>query len=48
MNPRKLMLVTASLFVAATFVIGPGLSSKPNDVLAQMMQPGMMGPGMMW
>jgi hypothetical protein len=48
MSPRTLIMVTATL-LAVTIVIGAGLSFKINNVIAQMMQPGMMGmgPGMM-
>ncbi|MDQ3838068.1 MAG: hypothetical protein M3297_02235 [Thermoproteota archaeon] len=44
MNPRTLIVVTASLLLAAT-IIGAGLSPKTNNALAQMIQPGMMGIG---
>jgi hypothetical protein len=40
MYPRTLIMVTASL-LAATIVIGAGLSFRTNNVIAQM-QPGMM------
>ena len=41
MNSRTLMLVTTSL-LAATIVIGAGLSFKTNNAIAQMVGPGMM------
>jgi hypothetical protein len=41
MSTRTLMMVTASL-LAASIVIGAGLSFKTDNAIAQMMQPGMM------
>ncbi|MFZ0203713.1 MAG: PepSY domain-containing protein [Nitrososphaeraceae archaeon] len=42
MSSKTLMMVTTSLLLAATIVIGAGLSFKTNNAIAQMMQPRMM------